>query len=295
MHGFSLVLDVKAALGECPLWCTEDKVLYFVDIKQCRIHRYDPISRDHSSVLLPEEVSCIGLAKGGGFVAGLRSGIWLVGTDGQVRRKLADNPENLATSRFNDGTVDPAGRFVAGTVDETRAEGTAALYCLSSSGLRLLRDGLLTSNGTAFSPDGTTLYHSDTLRYVVYAHDYDLATGTISGTRDFIRFHPKGNEKGRPDGAAVDVEGCYWTALFEGSRVQRYAPDGRLLAEFPVPAFCPTMVAFGGDDRRTLFVTSARSDRSTEELEAYPQSGGLFAMTVDVPGLEKPLFDVTAR
>lgn len=294
MSGFSLVLDVKAALGECPLWSSAEQVLYFVDIKRSRIHRFDPASDVHSSVSLPEEVGCIGLAKGGGFVAGLRSGIWLMNGDGEPQRKLADNPENLGTSRFNDGMVDPRGRFVAGTVDETRTEGRAGLYRLSSGGLQLLKNGLLTSNGTAFSPDGRTLYHSDTLRYVVYAHDYDLATGRIAGTREFIRFHSSASDRGRPDGAAVDEEGCYWTALFEGGRVQRYAPDGRLLAEYRVPAFCPTMVAFGGADRRTLFVTSARAERPDDELETYPQSGGVFAMRVDVPGLEKPLFDINA-
>lgn len=294
MSAFQLVLDVKATLGECPLWSAAEQVLYFVDIKRSTIHRFDPASDLHSQIVLPEEVGCIGLARGGGFAAGLRSGIWLLGSDGTLLRKLADNPEDQRTSRFNDGMVDPRGRFIAGTVDETRSLGTAALYGCSASGLKLLKGGLLTSNGTAFSPDGRTLYHSDTLRYVVYAHDYDLATGAISATREFIRFQPTSTDRSRPDGAAVDEEGCYWTALFEGGRVARYAPDGRLVAEYAVPALCPTMLAFGGADRRTLYVTTASVDRSADELARYPHSGSLFAVRVDVPGLAKPLFDINA-
>lgn len=295
MSEFSLVLDLQAELGESPLWSASENVLYCVDIKRATIHRFDPASQVHSSVTLPEEVGCIGLNKDGGFIAGLRSGLWLVSATGELLRKLADNPEDQAISRFNDGTVDPLGRYIAGTVDETRADGIAGLYRYSKSGLARLMDGLLTSNGTAFSPDGRTLYHSDTLRYVVYAHDYQPATGTIAATREFIRFTSTSTDKGRPDGAAVDVEGCYWTALFEGGRVQQYAPDGTLLAELATPALCPTMVAFGGADRKTLYVTSARVGRSAKELARYPLSGGLFGMQVAVPGLEKPLFDINAE
>ena len=294
MSPFSLVLDLKAELGECPLWSADEEVLYFVDIRGRAIHRYEPAEDLLSTVMLPEEVGCIGLARGGGFIAGLRSGLWLVGPDGQLRRKLADNPEDQTISRFNDGMVDPVGRFIAGTVDETRTNGTAALYRFDRRGLAQLAGGMLTANGTAFSPDGTTLYHSDTLRYTIFASDYDLGTGDVSSTRVVARFHPDGADKGRPDGAAVDVEGCYWTALFEGGRVQRYGPDGTLLAEYQTPAFCPTMVAFGGKDRKTLYVTSARIGRPDDELARFPYSGGLFAMTVEVPGLAKPLFDINA-
>lgn len=238
---------------------------------------------------LPEEVGCIGLAENGGFVAGLRSGIWMLDHQGQPQIKLADNPEDQAVSRFNDGMVDPAGRFIAGTVDETRQLGTAALYRYDERGLARLSDGLLTSNGVAFSPDGRRLYHSDTPRFTLYVYDYDVLSGEATNRQIFARFGSE-SDKGRPDGGAVDVEGCYWTALFEGGRVQRYSPDGDLLAEYPVPAKCPTMVTFGGPDMRTLYCTSASIGRSAEELEQYPQSGALFAMQTEVAGLEKALF-----
>jgi sugar lactone lactonase YvrE len=289
-YGFAPALDLQAALGECPLWSVAEQVLYFVDIKRCRIHRFDPVTGALGTMELPEEVGCIGLAEGGGFIAGLRSGLWLLDQDGAPRKKLVDNPEDQAVSRFNDGGVDPAGRFIAGTVDETREKGIASLYRYDSSGLTRLADGLLTSNGVAFSPDGKRLYHSDTLRYTLYTYDYDLEAGMATNRQVFASFGSE-NDKGRPDGGAVDAEGCYWTALFEGGRVQRYAPDGTLMAEYPVPAKCPTMIAFGGPDLKTLYCTSASIGRPEDELSQYPLSGALFSMRTDVAGLARPLFN----
>lgn len=289
-QGFAPVLDFQATLGECPLWSVAEQVLYFVDIKRCRINRYDPATGALGTMELPEEVGCIGLTEGGGFIAGLRSGLWLIDADGRLRKKLADNPEDQLISRFNDGGVDPAGRFIAGTVDETREKGIASLYRYDSRGLTRLAGELLTSNGVAFSPDGRRLYHSDTLRYTLYAYDYDPATGEATNRQVFARFGSE-TDKGRPDGGAVDADGCYWTALFEGGRVQRYAPDGALLAEYPVPAKCPTMIAFGGPDLKTLYCTSASIGRPDEELAEYPLSGALFSMRIDVAGLARPLFN----
>lgn len=288
--GFKLVLDAKTSLGECPLWSVAEQVLYFVDIKRCCIHRFDPEAGGLTALELSEEVGCIGLVPAGGFVAGLRSGIWLIDADGKPVRKLADNPEDQAISRFNDGMVDPMGRFIAGTVDESREKGIAGLYRYDRNGLAQLADGLLTSNGLAFSPDGRRLYHADTLRYTLYTYDYAPETGTTSNRQVFARFGSE-TDRGRPDGGAIDLDGCYWTALFEGGRVQRYSPDGALLAEYPLPVKCPTMVSFGGADMCTLYCTSASVGRSEAELQAFPLSGGLFAMRTDVAGLSKPLFN----
>lgn len=293
-RAFEVALDFRAELGESPHWCAESRCLFFVDIKGRALHRFDPETGRHRATFLPEEIGCVARAKGGGFVAGLRSGIWGLDGDGRPVEWLAANPEDQGTSRFNDGRVDPAGRFLAGTVDEPKDGGKAHLYRLDRRGLTVLAGGLLTSNGLAFSPDGRILYHSDTPTFTIWRYAYDAATGNMSGKTLFARLRPSDADRGRPDGASVDAEGCYWTALYEGGRVQRYAPDGTLLAEYPVPARCPTMVAFGGPDLRTLYVTSARAGRPAEELAAFPHSGSLFAMRVDVPGLPEFQFDATA-
>ncbi|CAO3430519.1 SMP-30/gluconolactonase/LRE family protein [Azospirillum doebereinerae] len=291
---FACVLDARATLGESPVWSVAEQVLYWVDIKGRALHRFDPATAADTAWILPEEIGCVGLRKGGGFIAGLRSGLWTLDADAKPVALLAANPEDTAASRFNDGRADPAGRYLAGTLDEAKAGGTAHLYRFDRRGLAALAGGLLTSNGLAFSPDGRTLYHSDTPTFTVHRYRYDPATGEASEREVFLRFQPSGDDRGRPDGAAVDSEGCYWTALYEGGRVQRHAPDGTLLATHPVPARCPTMVAFGGPDLRTLYLTTASAGRPAEELGRFPQSGGVFALTVDVPGLPEPLFDPAA-
>ncbi|RFB80988.1 SMP-30/gluconolactonase/LRE family protein [Methylovirgula sp. 4M-Z18] len=288
---FTLALDAKAALGESPVWSVREEALYFLDIKGKALHRFDPATRDHRIVPLDEETGCVGLVKGGGFVAGMRSGIYLLNAQGAVTVRLADNPENHETNRFNDGRVDPAGRLILGTLDEIKAGGTAHLYRYDRHGLKPVVDGLLTSNGVAFSPDGRFMYHSDTPRFTIWRYAYDPASGNLSDRQVFAQWQATGTDRGRPDGAAVDSEGCYWSALYEGARVRRFASDGTILAEYPLPAQCPTMVAFGGSDLRTLFVTTASAGRPAEELTALPYSGGLFAMQVDVPGRPEPLFD----
>jgi len=143
------------------------------------------------------------------------------------------------------------------------------------------------SNGLAFSPDGRTMYHADTPTQVIHAYDYDGATGVPTKPRALAQFTA---EADRPDGAAIDRDGCYWTALYSAGKVKRIAPDGRVLAEYAVPSMCPTMCAFGGPDLKTLYVTSARQRRQPDELARLPHSGGLFAMPVDVPGLPEPAF-----
>ena len=291
MTSFRCVLEAEARLGECPLWSVDEQALWFVDIKGRALHRFHPDSGAHAVFEAPEEIGCIGRARGGGFIAGLRSGLWLLDEEGGAVRRLAENPEDQATSRFNDGRCDLAGRFLAGTLDEPKAGGMAHLYRYDRRGLAVLAGGLLTSNGLAFSPDGATLYHADTPRFTIWRYRYDLETGEPSEKTVFVRLQPNDLDRGRPDGAATDAEGCYWTALYEGARVHRYSPEGRLLEVYPVPAKRPTMVAFGGDDLRTLYVTTARDGAPPEELARWPQAGGVFAMAVDTPGVLEPRFD----
>ena len=280
---FKRVLAAGCQLGESPVWLAAEARLAFVDITGRRLHRFDPVSGDHCDVPVDEDIGCIGPAMGGGFVAGLRSGLWLLASDGAKQRRLAGNPEAAATHRFNDGHVDPRGRYFAGTLDEARSAGDAGLYRLDRRGLTRVADGLMTSNGVAFSPDGRTLYHADTPRFVVWRWDYDPATGLAENQREFVRLQPTADDRGRPDGAAVDADGCYWSALYEGGRVHRYDPDGRLMAAYPLSARKPTMPAFGGADMKTLFVTTA--------ADTGREGGDLYALVADAPGLPSAVFD----
>ena len=282
------VLDAKASLGECPTWSVGEQVLYWVDINAPSLNRFDPATGRNTVMPMPESIGCFALRRSGGFVVALRDGIWLALRDGTLTRKVAPAPYDPTHHRFNDGRCDPQGRLLAGTMNEKRDASTGALYRLDHDFTltRILSD-LTISNGLAFSPDGCTMYHSDTPTQVITEHDYDGSTGTPSNRRVFTRFTEPGD---RPDGAAVDSEGCYWTAQYRGGKLKRLAPDGRQLAEYPLPAMCPTMCAFGGPDLKTVYVTSARQERDADELARLPLSGGIFSMRVSVAGLPEPAF-----
>src|ERR1700761_8741386 len=288
MTDFELLLDTQCATGESPVWIPERDMLIFVDIPAQRLYNYDPASGKLDVLKVEEDIGCVAAARGGGYVAGLRSGIWLLDGSGAKQRMLAANPEDTATSRFNDGRVDPRGRYFSGTLDESKKAGNAGMYRCDSRGLFKLRDGLMTANGLAFSPDGRTLYFSDTPRFVIYRFDYDPATGEAANRREFVRIEPTATDRGRPDGAAVDAEGCYWSSLYEGSRVARFDPAGKLMSTHALPVRCVTMPAFGGADLKTLFVTTARDKNPPPGIDA---GGQLYSLRVDVPGLPNPLFN----
>jgi len=282
------VLDACASLGECPTWSVAERGLYWVDINAPSLNRFDPASGRNTAMPMPASIGSFALRRSGGFVAALRDGFWLVNPDGTLLRKVGDAPYDPAHHRFNDGRCDPQGRFLAGSMNEARDAASAELIRLDPDFKQTrLFGGLTISNGLAFSPDGRTMYHADTPTQTIRVFDYDGATGTPSNARVLVRFSEKTH---RPDGGAVDRDGCYWTALYHAGKVMRIAPDGRLLGEYAVPAMCPTMCAFGGPDLRTLYVTSAREKSDAAELARLPQSGGIFAMQVDVPGLPEPAF-----
>jgi sugar lactone lactonase YvrE len=283
MSRFELVYPAACRLGECPVWLADVAQLLFVDVTGRRLHRFSPGPGTLASVEVEEDIGFVAPARAGGLVAGLRSGIWLLADDGRKRRLLAANPEDARTLRFNDGGIDSRGRLLIGTIDETRRDGRAGLYRLDAAGLTQLASGLMTSNGVAFAPDGRTLYHSDTPRFVIYECDYRPDSGEVGARRVFARLDPQSADRGRPDGAAVDSAGDYWSALYEGSRLNRYAAGGSLVGEYPLPVRSPTMPAFGDADLKTLYVTSAQA--------ADGSGGGLYALRVATPGLAQQPFD----
>jgi sugar lactone lactonase YvrE len=282
------VLDVRASLGECPLWSVAEQALYWIDIEAPSLNRFDPSTGRNVATPMPESIGSCALREAGGFVVALRSGIWLCDAQGSLERRIAAAPYDPAHHRFNDGRCDPQGRFVVGTMNERRDADDAALYRLDPDGaLTRLFGGITISNGLAWSPDGRTMYHADTPTRSVRAFDYDAAAGTPTHPRTFVQWSGEGE---RPDGGAVDSAGNYWSAHYRGGKVVQIAPGGTVLAEYPLAAMCPTMCAFGGPDLRTLYVTTARRMRDAAELARLPRSGGLFAMRVDVPGMPETRF-----
>jgi sugar lactone lactonase YvrE len=195
------------------------------------------------------------------------------------------NPEpQLPAHRFNDGKCDPAGRFLAGTMNDTETKASGSLYSLAPDGsLKTLVTRTRTSNGLAWSPDQHTFYYIDTPTRTVMAYDYDLATGGVANPRPAISVPPK---LGWPDGMTSDVEGMLWVAMWGGAKLTRWDPaTGRLLAEIPFPALNVSSCVFGGPGLTDLYATSARTGTNARQLTKYPLSGGLFRLRTDIRGM----------
>lgn len=255
---------VHCATGESPLWHAAQQAWYWVDIPARRIWRLEPASGALRHWQAPEMVACIAADREGGLIAGMETGIvrLVLGDDGTAyAMRLAAPPEAElgAGMRFNDGRCDRQGRFWSGTMfmDMGAARAVGGLYRYSGrEGLHgPYVSGMLTQNGLAWSPDGRTMYLSDShpQRRMVWAFDYDTDTGTPQRQRVFLDLT---GQVGRPDGAAVDVDGCYWTCANDGGVLQRYTPQGKLDREIALPMAKPSMCAFGGPELDTLLVTS---------------------------------------
>ena len=296
MNGQHIEVAYDSAMqtGECPLWHPEEAALYWVDIEGCAVHRLEPASGAHRQWRMAAQPSALARNAGGGLIVALRSGIVHLNTqDGSVR-DIAPAPYDTAITRFNDGRADAAGRFWIGTIYEPRDRQAAQMFCLERGVLRLVWSGGMTnSNGLAFSPDRRTLYHADTSAHRIDRHDFDVATGKVAGPHLLHQFPSDKTDShygGRPDGAAVDNEGNYWCAMFEGGRLLRLSPGGDILGQIALPLRCPTMLAFGGADLRTLYITSASHQRPADELAQYPMTGRLLSLRVDVAGREEPAY-----
>lgn len=289
MTQLDIALDAHAMLGEGPRWHAGEKALYWVDIARNALHRFNPDTGLDECRTFAAPVGCFAFRAGGGFLLAMKDGFaTLADWDAEPvpfgAQIFAERPD----IRFNDGRTDPAGRFWAGSVNMAKSAHDAALYRLDGDGrITEIEGGMLTCNGAAFTPDGTRFFHTDTPSHALRDYSYDPAAGEIANRRILHQF-PMGH--GRPDGGSADAEGCYWTALFDGGRVVRLSPEGAILTEVPLPAKRPTMIAFGGEDLRTAFVTTARTGLSDDKLAAHPLSGAIFTFRVDVPGVAETPF-----
>jgi sugar lactone lactonase YvrE len=265
------------------VWSVEEQVLYWVDIRAPALHRLDPDTGATRTWPMPSRIGSFGLREAGGAVVALEDGFHLLDFD-TGRLEFAVGPDRVPGTRFNDGKVSPDGRFFAGTMDEEQLSRPIATLFRLDPDLSLHRvvEDLVVSNGLAWTTDGRTMYHSDSKGPVVWAYDYDPDGGAVSNRREIVR---PSEEIGRPDGAATDEQGYYWSAGISAGVLNRWSPGGRLDRSIPLPCSNPTAPCFGGPDLRTVFVTSLRHDLPPEVLAAKPLSGGIFAVRVDVPGV----------
>jgi sugar lactone lactonase YvrE len=279
------VWPVEATLGEGPVWHARESAVYFVDIKQCKLHRFVPASGATQTWDAPAQPGFVvpyrdDRTGGDAFLCGLQGGLYRFAAGTGQFELLTPVESDRRGNRLNDGYVDAQGRLWFGSMDDAENDATGALYSVGDDGEIALRDsGYVITNGPAMSPDARTLYHNDTMNGVVYAFDV-ASDGTLHDKRRFAQI----DGGGHPDGMAVDSHGFVWIAIFGGARIERYAPDGTLASQVRFPCSNVTKLAFGGDDLCTVYATTARKGLSDRQLRGEPLAGGIFAYRAPVPG-----------
>jgi sugar lactone lactonase YvrE len=283
-----IICDVPCDLGESALWDADRARLYWVDITGQTIYAKDWTTGTVTSLALPDPVGSVALRDSGGLVAALRHTVVFCDVDTGVVEVVRTLETDLTSNRFNDGAVDPGGRFWFGSMDMAESAPTGTFYCLhADTTVTPAFNDIIVSNGPAWSLDGRTLYHVDSARQLVRAYEYDPASGAIGPGRVFI------SDEGQnwyPDGVTVDAEGFIWNCKWDGARVVRYAPDGTVDREIPLPVPRPTRCAFVGPDLNLLAVTTARYRLSAERLDGAPLSGQVLLLDPDAHGLPAPRF-----
>jgi sugar lactone lactonase YvrE len=281
---FTLVSGIRHGVGECPTWDDRLGRLLWTSILDGEIHSLSISTGEKAVWQFGESVGSFGLCRSGRLVVGLRERILYFDPVTQQIEPLARVSHALSPMRLNDGKVGPDGAFWVGSMDERpEKEPVGRLYRVSPDGdVRVIADGILVSNGLAWSPDGRTMYHSDSSGRWIDAWAFDPATGTATERHKFADLD---EETGTPDGGACDIHGCYWSAGTSAGRINRFAPDGSLVHTFTVPNLRPTMPCFGGYDMKTLFITSHSLRIPPEMLERFTLCGTVLSTRVDVSGL----------
>ncbi|MDI7775707.1 SMP-30/gluconolactonase/LRE family protein [Asticcacaulis sp. EMRT-3] len=304
----SCIWDLKATLGEGPVWSARDQAVWFVDIKQSLVHRYNVQTGAHQSWTAPSPCGFLAPKRDGGFIVGCKTGLYDFDPATGHFSLLSHVEPGLPGNRLNDACVDHQGRLWFGSMDDAEEQASGKLYRYDARGLKMMDEDYVITNGPAVSPDGRTLYHNDTLKKLIYAFDLS-EDGDISNKRIFARLdadqpadissapcyaHEMAIQKthgdGYMDGPVVDSAGNVWNALFFGWGVNCYAPDGRLLRKVRFPVSNVTKIAFGGDDLKTVYATTAAKGLNPDELKSQPLAGGLFSFRADIAGQTQNLF-----
>ena len=280
------VCEAGAELGEGPVWDPRDRALWFVDIKNKKVHRYDPATREQRSWDAPEFVCFLLPASSGGFVAGLKSGLFKFDPESGDFDRIVSVESDKPDNRLNDGAADPAGRLWFGTMDNNEKAKSGAFYRFADGTVTPTGIGdMIVTNGPAVSPDGKTLYLVDTFRRRIDQAEI-RDDGSLGERRPFVTIE---QGAGFPDGPTVDSEGAVWVGLYSGWSARRYSAGGELIATVKFPAANVTKLAFGGEDLRTVFATTARQGLSEEQRQKQPLAGHLFQFECDVAGVPCPL------
>ena len=278
-----LVLDAHAETGEGPVWDHRHRSLLWVDVTRGQVHRLDPTGGAERCMEVGQHTGALALRARGGLVLAVRGGYAGFDLETEELEPIADTEAARPTNRMNDGKVDAAGRFWAGSMAYREEGREGSLYRLDPDGsVTTVLTGIGISNGLGWSPENRVMYYIDSLAAGVDAFDFELGTGAISHRRRLIDVAA---EDGVPDGMTVDEEGCLWVALWGGGAVRRYTPDGTLDRTVEVPVRQVSCCTFGGADLSDLFITTAARGLSAEDLDRQRRAGGVFRHRPGVRGM----------
>jgi sugar lactone lactonase YvrE len=286
-----IVLDHQCLLGEGPVWDAKNKTICWVDILQGEIHEYAPADKLYKSIAVNQMIGAIAICSNNRFIAALQNGFGFINRNSGAVTIIANPEQDLPGNRFNDGKCDPAGRFWAGTMSHTDEPEKGSLYLLNTDYTVTKKiEKISISNGMAWSSDHKTFYYIDSPTFTVTAFDYDNTSGAISNKRIIIQISPI---DGSPDGMTIDNEGMLWIAHWDGWQITRWNPEtGEKILAVPLPIARVTSCAFGGDDLQDLYITSARTGLSDDQLKKQPMAGSLFVLkNIGFQGLPNYEFD----
>ena len=283
------IVRTENILGEAPLWHSIHQILYWVDIEARILHGYEPHTQQHREWPVPQRVGTVAFASNGKLILGLQNEIAEFDPGTGDLKTLAPLEADLTENRCNDGKCDPAGRFWVGTLHVETRPRQGSLYCMDSR-LQITKvlDGLTIANGMAWSPAGDTMYFIDSADRKVRCYDFDPRSTSLRKERIVLSFD---DEKEAPDGMCADKEGMLWIGFYGGYRVGRYDPtNGKHLADIKIPAPNVTSCCFGGQDLKTLYITTARQGLTSGQLKESPLSGSLFSCNTQTTGMESDFF-----
>jgi len=289
-NDMELVIDSKSTLGEGAIWNYRTGELMWINIKGEILNFYNPQTRTNREMFTGQMIGTVVPTESGDVLVALQNGIYFFDTKTGSKKLLVDPEEDLHTNRFNDGKCDPTGRFWAGTMSTVNEKNAGTLYRFDAdTSIHKMIENVSISNGIVWSPDKTKMYYIDTPTQKVAGYDYNNKTGEISNPKTAVDVP---SEMGSPDGMTIDADGNIWVALWGGSAVACWNPEtGELIRSIEVPAKNVTSCAFGDDDLGTLYITTAREGTSDEELQKFPNAGGVFKTRPGVKGVEAFFFN----
>ncbi len=281
------LFSLRAEHGEGPVWDPVHQMFYWVDLMQGQYFAGDWNSGVVETHVVGQPLGVLALREKGGLVMALRDGFFFYDPVSRQLEMIAPTEKEVATTRFNDGAVDPKGRFLAATMTYEGTEPIGNLYVVDTDlSVKRIEKDILLANGMGWSPDRKTYYFTDTFRHVIYAYDCELESGAIRNRRPFITF----DDQGFPDGMTVDADGGLWVAMWGKGVISRFDEQGKWIEDIPVPATHPTSCCFGGPDLKHLLITSSQLPLNAEQKKQEPMAGRCMFIETDVVGQEEPRF-----